>query len=121
MEKKYGYNSTGFKTSKELAQRLRQVAKFLEDHESFSVPIGAFISSYDGKLSISMDSKEEFVKAVKIIGDADKHYTDGDYGKLVVSAKWAPIELNISRDKVCKKIVKFECEPLFSNDEVEAL
>lgn len=122
MSTQYGYKSTGFKSSKEMAQRLRAIAEFLEDHDEFSVKDnGGYLSTFDGKFGITFDSKETFVQAVKSIGSAAKHYTDGDWGKLVISADYAPIELSISRDKVCKKTVTYDCEPLFSPEEVEAL
>ena len=117
----YGYKTTGFKTSKEMAQRLRNIAEFLEDHDSFPTNNGGYLSCYDGKFSISFDGKEEFIKAVKSVGNAQKHYTEGEYSKLVVSANFAPIELTISRDRVCKKVVRFECEALFSPEEESAL
>ena len=121
MKEQYGYKTTGFKTSKEMAQRLRNIAEFLEDRDNFITENGAYLSTYDGKFSISFDDKAKFVQAVKSIGNAQKHFTEGDYGKLVVSADFAPIELNISRDKVCTKKVTYNCEPLFSAEEMEAL
>lgn len=121
MEKQYGYITTGFNTSKEMAQRLRSLAEFLEDRDSFPTECGGFMSTYDGKFSISFDDKAKFVQAVKSIGNSVKHYTEGDYGRLVISAEYAPIELTIYRDKVCTKKVTFECEPLFSEVELEKL
>jgi len=117
----YGYTTTGFKNSRDLADRLRQVADFLDLRDVFKTENGGYLSSYDGKFGISFDSKEHFVAAVKAVGDAEKHYTDGDYPKLEVTADSFPIKLSISRDKVCRKVVKFECDPLFSDAEVEAL
>ena len=117
----HGYKSTGFKSSREMAQRLRNVAEFLEDHDNFKLESGAYLSGYDGKFSIHFDSKEAFVNAVKAVGEGVKEYTSEPYSKLNYSAAWAPIELSIPRDKVCRKIVKFECDPLFTAEEVEAL
>jgi hypothetical protein len=111
----------GYKTSKELVERLRQIADFLEAKHEFAVEHGAYLSSYDGKFSLSFDNKEKFVAAVRVLGDAEKHYTEGEYSELVISAKFAPIELKIRRDRVCRKVVKFECDPLFSAEELESL
>jgi hypothetical protein len=44
-----------------------------------------------------------------------------NYAELVVKATAAPFSVRISRDKVCKKIVSYDCEALFSAEEVEAL
>ena len=115
------YADTKLKDSHEFAVRMKQIADYLLARDSFKITRCAVISDYDGKFSMTFDDKEEFVKAVKIVGDAKKSYTDGDYSYLQVEAVYAPIELKISRDKVCKKVVKFECEPLFSEEEVEAL
>jgi hypothetical protein len=122
MSTQHGYKSTGFKSSKEMAQRLRTIAEFLEDKDEFPMDFyGGYLSPTDGKFSISFEDKKKFTQAVKSIGSAAKHYTEGDHSKLVISADYAPIELNISRDKVCKKVVRYDCEPLFSPEEVEAL
>lgn len=117
------FKSTGFNTSRELARRFRQLADFLDSCETFSMQNGAFLSVSDGQLCISFDSKEAFIAAVRAIGNATKRYDypDDAYAKLVVSADYAPIELSIPRDKVCKRTVTYDCEPLFSADEVAEL
>jgi hypothetical protein len=115
------FKSTSFNTSRELARRFRQLADFLESRETFKTENGVYLSVYDGQLGINFDSKDAFVAAVKAIGNATKKYTAGDYPKLVVSADYAPIELSITRDKVCKKTITYDCEPLFSADEVAEL
>jgi hypothetical protein len=116
-----GYKSTKLKDSRELAARLRKLADWLELRDTFKVEYGGYLSAYDGKFSLSFSDKNSFVEAVKALGDSEKQYTTGEFAKLVVSAKWAPIELNIPRDRVCTKKIVYDCEPIFSAEEVEAL
>ena len=115
------YADTKLKNSHEVALRMKQVADYLLARDAFNVQNGVFTSSYNGKVAFTFDDKANFVEAVKIIGDATKNYTTGDYAYLEVKAAYAPIELKISRDKVCRKVVKFECEPMFSAEELETL
>ena len=117
----HGYKSTGFKTSHEMAQRLHDMATFLAGRPDFALDTGGYLSNYDGKFSVSIGDKAKFVAATKAIGDSEKHYTEGTYPDFVISAKYAPLELKISRDSVCKKTVTYDCSPLFSVEEVEAL
>jgi hypothetical protein len=116
-----GYKSVKLKDSREMAARLREIADWLDLRDRFKVEYGGYLSAYDGKLSLSFSEKDSFVEAVKALGDSEKQYTTGKFSKLVVSAKWAPVELSIPRDKVCTKKVIYDCEPIFSAEEVEAL
>ena len=116
------YKSTKFDSSRELVNRFHQLADYLNSIEEFKLEAGAYLSNYNGQLSIRFDSKETFVKAVKAVGSASKKYTDSStYPELIVNANHAPLEFSILRDRVCKKTVTFDCEPLFSEDEVAAL
>lgn len=115
-----GYASTPLKTSRELADRFRQLADALDRRETYNIDGGATVST-DGKLYLHFYDKAQFVIAVKGLGSAEKRYTSEPYSELQVSSKWAPIVLYISRDKVCTKKVTYDCEPLFSPEEVSAL
>ncbi len=108
--------------TQEVAQMLRNFAAFLEDRPDFRVE--GDLSLMPGKnpyFFCKYYDKNTFVEAVKALGDCTKTYTDGDYSDLRVTAKNFPIQLSISRDRVCKKEVKYICEPLFSTEEVESL
>ena len=111
--------------TREYAVELRKIADFLDSRPEFE--IGHFFFSPKTTYSkfyahASYDDKQVFVAAVKALGDYTKKYTGNtDYSKLEVTAKAYPLELSIPRDKVCKKIVTFDCEPLFSESEIEAL
>lgn len=92
--------------SREYAQKLKDIAEFLDSRPEFN---------YIG-------SKEDFVAAAKAIGDATKSVGDGEYANFTLTAKNCPdLKLIIPRDAVCRKTVKYECEPLFSHEEMEAL
>ena len=107
--------------SRELSKILRNVADYLDGRPEFKGVGHAFLSDYDKRLDLEFDDKNGFVEAAKSMGDSKKEYTDGEYGKLVLRFKNAPLDIKISRDKVCKKIVTFDCEPLFSKEELEVL
>ena len=112
--------------TRELATMLRKTADYLDSLEEFKTGTSiTFLEDYSTKKTRvygSFYDKDEFVAAVKAIGNATKRYDDSStYPELHVTAKAFPIEFNISRDKVCKKIVTYDCEPLFSEEEVEAL
>ena len=110
--------------TRELAEALRDIATYLDTISPFDAESYAIVSEKKKGIigvSIGYCSKEKFVDAVKAVGSATKEYTEGEYSQLQVTAKAFPLTVSISRDKVCKRVVKFECEPLFSNEELETL
>jgi hypothetical protein len=112
--------------TKELSATLRSLADFLDSRPVFELESGmSILTSYTEKTTsygyISFYDRDTFVAAVKAIGSATKHYTDGDYPKLEVVVDAFPLKLSIARDKVCRKVVTFECDPLFSEEEVRNL
>ena len=111
--------------TRELAVELRIFADYLDSRPEFNNGTLIFFpkTTYGKQfMSLSYDDKSQFVEAVKALGNSTKKYTgDSDYAELKVRAKDYPLEITISRDKVCRKVVKFECDPLFSEEEFEAL
>jgi hypothetical protein len=111
--------------TRELAVELRIFADYLDSRPEFNNGTLIFFpkTTYGEQyMHMSYDDKPQFVEAVKALGNSTKKYTgDSDYAKLEVQAKDYPLKINISRDKVCRKVVKFECDPLFSEEEFEAL
>ncbi len=110
--------------TQELVNIFRSFADFLESRPDFDTE--GCVSVLDGykespHVYVNFYDRDKFVAAVKALGNATKKYTDGDYPKLEVTADAFPIKLSISRDKVCKKTVTFDCEPLFSEEEVRSL
>lgn len=109
--------------SKEYTEHLRTVAAALDAREEFEFDF-ATIFNHDAKginTTLNFDDKAQFVSAAKTIGAADKEYGEGEYANFQLVSKTLPLKLSISRDKVCRKVVKFECEPLFSTEELAAL
>ena len=108
--------------TREYAVELRKIADFLDSRPEFEIFLMILFTYSKFYAHASYDDKQVFVAAVKALGDSTKKYTGNtDYSKLEVTAKAYPLELSIPRDKVCKKIVTFDCEPLFSESEIEAL
>jgi hypothetical protein len=101
--------------TREAAKKLREIADFLDSRPMFSLEYfnPGYFSFYD---------KAQFVAAAKAIWDATKSTKEGvAYADFRLTSKHAPITLSIARDKVCRKTVKYECEPLFTSEEMESL
>lgn len=109
--------------TRKLAEALRNAATYFDSLDNFDVESYAMvIEKKEGvTFSIGFYTKDKFVTAVKALGNVTKLYTEGEYSQLVVTARDFPVSVSIQRDKVCKKVVKFECEPLFSVEELEEL
>ncbi len=110
--------------TRELVPFLQTLADFLASAPEFDIENCASIlrgyKENSPNLYINYYDRDKFVAAVKALGSCTKRYTGG-YPSLEVTAKAFPIQLTISRDKVCKKTVVYDCEPLFSEEEVESL
>jgi hypothetical protein len=111
--------------TRELAVELRIFADYLDSRPEFNNGTLIFFpkTTYgEQSMYLNYGDKSQFVEAVRALGSSTKKYTgDSDYAELKVRAKDYPLEIAISRDKVCRKVVKFECDPLFSEEEFEAL
>ena len=70
----------------------------------------------------SIHSKEKFLATAKALGSFEKKI-ENDYIKLTRAFGTAKIIIEAPRNTVCTKIKEavWECEPLLSNDEIEAL
>ena len=100
--------------TREAAKKLREIADFLD-----SRPV--FVLEHFNPGFLSFWNKDKFVAAAKAIGDATKRTEEGEYTNFKLESKHAPITLSIARDKVCRKTVKYECEPLFTPEEMGSL
>ena len=100
--------------TREAAKKLREIADFLDSRPTF------VLEHFNPGLFYFYD-KAQFVAAAKAIGDATKITEEGEYADFRLTSKHAPITLSIARDKVCRKTVKYECEPLFTSEEMESL
>jgi hypothetical protein len=110
--------------SREAAAAMRNTANYLDSLEEFDMEsVVSFMSTTKKGIfaSAAYWGKDKFVAAVKVMGNVVKTYDTGDYPRLRVTARDFPFEANISRDSVCTKKVTYDCQPLFTADEVEAL
>ena len=107
-----------YKDTRELAEVLRNTAAFLDSIDNFETD-GLFCIV--DTPSLTYYERDKFVAGVKAVGDATKSYGSGEYANLNVTAKAFPFKLTISRDKVCIKKVTYDCQPLFTEDEVKEL
>lgn len=100
--------------SHEYAQKLHEIAEFLESRTEFETNTKPRESFY------FWFNKEDFLAAVKSLGSGKKVFSGSD---LRYEVSGAPISVVISRDKVCRKVrdEEWECEPLLSPQEEETL
>jgi hypothetical protein len=100
--------------TREYAVELRKAADFLDTRPAFE------LESYEkGTTRFTFWDKALFVAAAKALGNAKKEYTP--YDDLRLTSTQAKVVLSIARDKVCRKIVTFECDPLFTPEEEKEL
>ena len=98
-------------TRAEIIQGLRELADLLESKPEFPLP---WLTDTDGKpiwfACLRVWNLEELRDIAKKIGSCSKRYSD-DYFELV---KTLPSGLELAyycdREKVCKKVVTYECE-----------
>ena len=92
------------------AATLRQLADIYEATEADIRTTG---------LSIHAWTKDELVGLIKTFGGKWKKETGttSDYFMKLQSVTIPGLELLISRDSVCRKIVSYECEPLLKPEE----
>jgi len=110
--------------SHDLADELRKAADFLSGKKAFPLEgILCITPSYNQEFSCSLSyyTKDIFVEAVKAFGNSTKRYGTGAYANFYVTSTEMPLSLEICRDKVCRKITTYECDPLFSEDELKEL
>lgn len=75
-------------------------------------------------LSIYCHTKETLLVYVKLIGGSwEKRYIapESEYATIQLRHKTLPVTLSIMRDKVCKRTIKYDCEPMFSQEETREL
>lgn len=115
----------GKMNTRELATFLRSTADYLDSVPEFEAEsVFQIVPNHTKKIpqaGLSFWDKDKFIEAVKALGNATKSYDTSDYPYLRVTAVAFPFQVNISRDKVCKKIVTYDCGPLFSTEEVNSL
>jgi hypothetical protein len=107
-------------TSHELAAKAQEIVNFLLSKQNFKVDGGIYISS-SRQSTISLYSKAIFTDAAKAIGNARKEVGEGDYADFSLISTEAPLALTIARNIICRKVIKYECEPLFTADEISDL
>ncbi len=99
------------KTKAQFVSELRKLADVLEamgDAEPFNISKTLYISAF---------SKDGLLAELKRYGGVwDKCLSLGGEDIHLVSREM-PITLCIQRDKLCRKTVTYECEPMFSPDD----
>ena len=106
------------KTKEEVIKGLRDLVERLEELDKLPISGERFnIVDY-------CYSKTEIQEKARIIGGKWKKEIigpDKEYSQIHLIHQTIPITLTISRDLVCKKILTYECEPMFSPEEESEL
>lgn len=97
-------------TNQEYAAKLEAIASIYKTHEGIKQPTS---------MRVYADTKDELRSIIKTIGGRwskeDRSY--GENYSVLIFTHGSGLELQIDRDKVCRKIVKYECDPVMSPEE----
>lgn len=97
-------------TNQEFAAKLEAIASIYKTHEGIRQPSG--IRTY-------ADTKDSLRETIKIIGGRwtkdERGY--GENYQVLIFTHTSGLEVQIDRDKVCRKIVRYECDPVMSPEE----
>lgn len=101
-------------TNVEVADKLEKLARRLREAEEIEMPTWYKFCT----------SKEEVVKAIKAIGGKwlkrESSYANSEYATIDLDSQEFPITVSIHRDKVCRRTITWDCEPLLApEDEAE--
>jgi hypothetical protein len=98
----------------EHAAKLRQLADVYDRAEEFIPACG---------LTIFADTKESIVSVIRAVGGKFRKRSSGDNEHFLYfdSERIPGLSVNIWRDLVCRKIVRWECDPVFSADEEDEI
>lgn len=103
------------KEASEYVKKLRALADAIESlDKDLGLPQ---ISHYVGR-------KEDVVEIIRALGGKWKKEViggDKEYACIVFQSENFPLRITISRDRVCKKIVTYDCEPIFAPGEDDAI
>ena len=95
-------------TRDNVIQSLRELADLLEARQEFPMP--ACFDAVPISLSKWFWSKEDLFKIVPKLGSFIKRYTNDRFELVVTLPSGLELIYYCDRDKVCKKIVAYECE-----------
>jgi hypothetical protein len=102
------------KTKAEFVAGLRKLADIVEASEdsALSVHHTFYVCAYE---------KEALLKNLRIFGGFGDKSTSYGGDDIWLTSRTLPLVLAIPRDKVCRKTVTYDCEPMFSPDDEKEL
>lgn len=98
-------------TSEEYAAQLRSIADLYEANPALPIGFG---------LSIYLDSKEQVRSVLKMVGgkwSKEIRCCSTDYHVIVFTHIATGLCAQVPRDKVCRKVLRYECEPIMTPEE----
>ena len=101
-------------TREQFIQGLRDLADRMEEVPELDIPgwQQIYISTYE---------KDQLLAKVRQIGGAWRKSLSFGETEVALDSLTMPIRLSIPRDKVCKKTVTWDCEPMFSPQDEQEL
>jgi hypothetical protein len=76
------------------------------------------------KLHFFVTSKASVVSLIRMFGGTWTKRTDHDdstYARIRLESKTMPLYIAVPRDSVCRRTVRFECDPLFSPEDAREI
>jgi hypothetical protein len=108
--------------SHEYARCLQQFANFLLSRDAFELP-WTTPTTFHHMTYYDPEDKGRFIAAVKALGTGEKKFTE-DHVEFIVNAPGTDaFTIRAPRHVICRllKPAKYECDPLFSPEEVSQL
>lgn len=100
------------RTRAQYIQGLRNLADRLEQDKEIPEPGNLYLHAWE---------KSDLLKMIRQFGGSwEKSLSYGETDIQLESRKF-PLIISISRDKVCKKVVTYDCEPMFSPQDAQDL
>lgn len=101
----------------EYVKKLRALADKLEE-------LGEVQGLEPANICIYQFNKETLASIIRALGGKWNKIVlcpDKDYSAINFTSEKYPVVITISRDRVCKKTINYDCEPIFAPGEDDAL
>lgn len=105
-------------TNLEYAESLRQLADVYAGKEDKAGGIFDYVSAAQPRLGFFLGSKDGFFAAAKFFpGTYTKTVGKGEYANVKLAHNTLPLDIYVSRDKLCEKVISYKCSPTFSAED----
>lgn len=105
---------------KEYIQKLKALVARLEELEAEDKLQGLDLS----RVSQFVFDKDKLMEVIRVIGGKWTKIVlaaDSQYASILFRSDRYPLTFTISRDKVCKRTITYDCEPIFAPGEDDSI